>query len=80
MVKPILSENTFKFFQLLSTIKVNHVAKIMQSVYLRVIFQVIKAQKNYHSRRLKRVATGFLKTETTWPRRQLRRVVRALDL
>ena len=52
----------------------------MQSVYLRVIFQVIKAQKNYHSRRLKRVATGFLKTETTRPRRQLRRVVRALDL
>ena len=40
MVKPILGENTFKFFQLLSTIKVNLVAKIMQSVYLCVIFQV----------------------------------------
>ena len=37
MVKPFLNENS-RFFQLLSTIKVNLVAKIMQSVYSSVIF------------------------------------------
>ena len=34
------------FFQLLSTTKVNLVAKIMQGVYLCVIFHV--KHKNYH--------------------------------
>ena len=38
VVKPILVENTF--FQFLSTIKVNRVAKIMQSAYLCIIFHV----------------------------------------
>ena len=39
MVKPIFGENTC-LFQLPSTIKVNIVAKIMQRVYLCVIFHV----------------------------------------
>ena len=39
MVKPFLRGNTL-FFQLLSTIKVNLVAKIMQSAYLCGIFHV----------------------------------------
>ena len=38
MVKPFLCENTF--FQLLSTIKVTLVAKIMQSAYLCLSFHV----------------------------------------
>ena len=48
MVKPILGENSC-FFQLLSIIKVNIVAKIMQSAYLSVIFHV-KHKKNTISR------------------------------
>ena len=35
------------FLQLLSTIKVNILAKIMQSAYLCVVFHV-KHKKNYH--------------------------------
>ena len=39
VVKPFLGENVF-FFQLLSTIKANLVAKIVQSAYLYVTFYV----------------------------------------
>ena len=45
MFKPILGENTC-FFQLLSTIKVNLVGKIMQSVYL-CYFHVKQKKKNF---------------------------------
>ena len=39
VVKPIFGENTC-FFQLSSTLKVNLVAKIVQSAYLCVIFHL----------------------------------------
>ena len=46
------------FFQVLSTIKVNIVAKIMQSVYSCAIFQV-KHTKNVISR-------GFILISNSW--------------
>ena len=46
VVKPFLGENVC-FFQLLSTIKANLVAKIVQSAYLYVTFYV-KHKKNHH--------------------------------
>ena len=40
MVKPILGQGKYMFFQLLSTIQVNIVAKITQSANVCVIFHV----------------------------------------
>ena len=53
----VLNENS-RFFQLLSTIKVNLVAKIMQSVYSSVIFH-FKNQKVTISRGFKLMSNSW---------------------
>ena len=50
------------FFQLLSTIKANFVAKIMESAYLSVIYHV-KHKKNRHFSRCKSVFQFSIKSK-----------------